>query len=174
MVFVIRGQRVMMDSDLARLYGVELKRLNEQVRRNGERFPIDFMFQCNISELNDLRSQFATTNLATDWNHMRRSPPMLFTELGVAMLSSVLNSKQAVAINIEIMRIFVRLRSFHAIDPSKRIDELERGTNALFKTVFERLDDLDERMTPILPSKRKKIGLISGLKKSSKEIYKKE
>ena len=75
------------------------------------------------------------------------------------MLSSVLNSKQAIAINIEIMRIFVKLRSFHAIDPSGRIDELERGTNALFKTVFERLDDLDEKTTPLIPKDRKKIGL---------------
>mgnify|MGYP003689468825 CR=1 FL=1 len=159
MVFEIRGQRVMMDSDLARLYGVEPKRLNEQVRRNIERFPIDFMFKCNLSELEDLRSQFATANPLRPWNYMRRGSPMFFTELGVAMLSSVLNSKQAVAINIEIMRIFVRLRSFHAIDPNKRFDELEQGTNALFKTVFERLDDLDEKMTPLIPKDRKKIGL---------------
>ncbi len=159
MVFLIRGQRVMLDSDLAKMYGVELKRLNEQVRRNIERFPIDFMFECNLSELEDLRSQFATANPLRPWNYMRRSSPMLFTELGVAMLSSVLNSKQAIAVNIEIMRIFVKLRSFHAIDPSGRIDELERGTNALFKTVFERLDDLDEKTTPLIPKHRKKIGL---------------
>tara|TARA_R110000868_G_scaffold258137_12_gene515447 strand:- start:1212 stop:1733 length:522 start_codon:yes stop_codon:yes gene_type:complete len=159
MIYVIRGQRVMMDSDLANLYGVELKRLNEQVRRNSERFPNDFMFECNLDELQDLRSQFATANPLNTWNHMRRSPPMLFTELGVAMLSSVLNSKQAVAINIEIMRIFVRLRSFHAIDPNQRIDELEQGTNALFKTVFQRLDDLDEKTTPLISKNRKRIGL---------------
>lgn len=161
MVFEIRGQRVMMDSDLARLYGVELKRLNEQVKRNVERFPSDFMFQCNFDELADLRSQFATTNYARDWNHMRRTSPLLFTELGVAMLSSVLNSKQAIAINIEIMRIFVKLRSFHAIDVGKKISELEQGTNALFKTVFERLDDIDDRLAPILPKTRKKIGIKS-------------
>lgn len=117
------------------------------------------MFQCNLGELADLLSQIVTANLARDWNHMRRTPPLLFTELGVAMLSSVLNSKQAIAVNIEIMRIFVKLRSFHAIDPSGRIDELERGTNVLFKTVFERLDDIDSRLTPVLPKTRKRIGL---------------
>lgn len=95
MVFEIRGQRVMMDSDLARLYGVETKVFNQAVKRSKERFPSDFMFQCNLSELADLRSQVVTANYAKDWNHMRRTPPLLFTELGVAMLSSVLNSKQS-------------------------------------------------------------------------------
>lgn len=159
MVFDIRGQRVMMDSDLALLYGVETKAFNQAIKRSIERFPPDFMFQCSFSELENLRSQFVTANLATTWNHMRRTPPLLFTELGVAMLSSVLNSKQAIAVNIEIMRIFVKLRSFHAIDPSGRIDELERGTNALFKTVFERLDDLDEKRNPLFPNRRTKIGI---------------
>lgn len=159
MVFEIRGQRVMMDSDLAVLYGVETKAFNQAVKRSIERFPSDFMFQCSFSELENLRSQFVTANLAKSWNHMRRTPPLLFTELGVAMLSSVLNSKQAIAVNIEIMRIFVKLRSFHAIDPIGRIDELERGTNALFKTVFERLDDLDEKTNPLIPKHRKRIGL---------------
>lgn len=159
MVFEIRGQRVMMDSDLARLYGVETKHFNRQIKRNIERFPGDFMFQCNLGELEELRRQIGTANLAMTWNHMRRTPPLLFTELGVAMLSSVLNSKQAIAVNIEIMRIFVKLRSFHAIDPSGRIDELERGTNALFKTVFERLDDLDEKRSLVFPNRRTKIGI---------------
>ncbi len=92
MIFIIRGQRVMLDSDLAELYGVELKALLQAVRRNQERFPTDFAFECTSSELEDLRSQFATTNRAIDWNHMRRSLPFVFTESGVAMLSSVLNS----------------------------------------------------------------------------------
>ncbi|MBH46921.1 MAG: hypothetical protein CME71_01990 [Halobacteriovorax sp.] len=104
MVFVIRGQRVMMDSDLARLYGVETKKFNQAVKRAVERFPSDFMFKCNSGELEDLRSQFVTANPLMSWNYMRRTPPLLFTELGVAMLSSILNSKQAITVNIEIMR----------------------------------------------------------------------
>tara|TARA_R110000868_G_scaffold117600_11_gene312366 strand:+ start:31665 stop:32132 length:468 start_codon:yes stop_codon:yes gene_type:complete len=141
MVFIIREQRVMMDSDLAKLYGIETKKFNQAVKRSIERFPGDFMFQCSVGDLDNLRSQIVTAKHISTWNHMRRSPPMLFTELGVAMLSSVLNSRQAVAINIEIMRIFVRLRSFHAIDPNQRID------------------DLDEKTTPLISKNRKKIGL---------------
>lgn len=112
MIFTIRGQRVMLDSDLAELYGVETKRLLEQVRRNGDRFPEDFMFKCSSEELEDLRSQFATTNCLSYWNSMRRSDPIVFTESGVAMLSSVLNSPQAIQVNIAIIRVFVKLRSF--------------------------------------------------------------
>jgi hypothetical protein len=101
MIYIIRGQKVMLDSDLAQLYEVEVKRLNEQVKRNIERFPTDFMFQCDINDLNDLRSQIATANSVSAWNHMNRSSPFVFTESGVAMLSSVLNSKRAIAVNIE-------------------------------------------------------------------------
>ena len=96
MIYVIRGQKVMLDSDLAKLYGVTTKRLNEQVRRNVDRFPNDFMFECNNSELVALRSQIATANSSSYWNHKRRNTPMVFTENGVAMLSTVLNSKQAI------------------------------------------------------------------------------
>ncbi len=103
MIYVIRGQKVMLDSDLAELFGVETKRVNEQVKRNIDRFPIDFMFECDSSELDGLRSQFATSKSPRGWNYKRRSNPMLFTENGVAMLSSVLNSKRAVQVNISIM-----------------------------------------------------------------------
>ena len=161
MIYHLRGQKVMLDSDLAELYGVETKRLNEQVRRNIERFPEDFMFECTFEELDVLRSQIATANAPTIWNYKRRVMPMVFTENGVAMLSSVLNSSQAIQVNIAIMRIFTRLKSFLLLekDLGQRMDNLERGTHKMFKNVFERLDEYEELVTPKLPGNRKKIGL---------------
>lgn len=157
MIYIIRGQRVMLDSDLANLYQVETKRLNEQVRRNLDRFPDDFMFQISKTEFENLKSQFATSS--SDWGGKRKQP-LVFTENGVAMLSSVLNSKQAVQVNIAIMRIFTKLRSFLMLkdSDSKRIDTLEKGSNHLFKVVFERLDSLEETV-PSHSTKRKRIGL---------------
>jgi len=105
LIYEIRGYKVMLDSDLARLYGVETKRLKEQVRRNIDRFPDDFMFVLNNEELNNLRSQIATSS----WGGSRFKP-MAFTEQGVAMLSSVLKSKRAIAVNIRIIRVFVKMR----------------------------------------------------------------
>ena len=105
-IYIIRNQKVMLDSDLAELYGVETKRLNEQVRRNLDRFPEDFMFQLTEIEWDFLRSQIATSS----WGG-RRKLPNLFTEHGVLMLSSVLNSQQAIQVNIQIVRIFTRLRN---------------------------------------------------------------
>ena len=106
-IYLIRGCRVMLDKDLATLYQVSTKRLNEQVQRNIERFPADFAFQLNSEEWNSLRSQFATSKVGKGG---RRYLPYAFTEQGVAMLSGVLHSPQAVAVNIEIMRAFVRMR----------------------------------------------------------------
>lgn len=102
MIYEIRGQRVMLDSDLARLYGIETKQLKRAVRRNQKRFPHDFMFELNNQEVNNLRYQFGTSN---GKHGGLRYLPMVFTENGVAMLSSVLNSEQAVLVNISIMRI---------------------------------------------------------------------
>lgn len=125
-IFVIRGRQVMLDEDLADLYGVETKRLVEQVKRNRERFPADFMFQLRKDEAVTLRSQIATSNTGRGG---RRYSPYVFTEQGVAMLSSVLRSKTAIAVNIEIMRAFVELRrvahSYAAIE--KRLGQIERG-----------------------------------------------
>lgn len=104
-IYLIRDQKGMLDEDLAELYGVETKRLNEQVARNIDRFPQDFMFRLNESEFADLKSQNATSS----WGG-RRTPPYAFTEHGVLMLSSVLNSKQAIRVNIQIMRIYTRIR----------------------------------------------------------------
>jgi hypothetical protein len=104
---LIRGHKIILDSDLAVLYGVSVGRLNEAVKRNRDRFPTDFMFQLTRAEFSSLRSQIAISSF--DWGG-RRHPPFAFTEQGVAMLSSVLRSKRAVQVNIEIMRAFVRLR----------------------------------------------------------------
>lgn len=104
---VIRGQRVLLDSDLAELYGVETKRINEAVRRNSERFPEDFAFQLSELEFTNLKSQIATSSVS---HGGRRKLPWVFTEQGVAMLSGVLNSPTAIQVNIEIMRAFVRMR----------------------------------------------------------------
>jgi hypothetical protein len=105
-ILLVRGHKVMLDADLAELYGVPTKRLNEAVRRNATRFPEDFMFQITAEEAENLRSQIATSSL---WGG-RRYLPFAFTEQGVAMLSSVLNSEQAIQVNVAIMRAFVRIR----------------------------------------------------------------
>jgi ORF6N domain len=124
-IFVVRDRQVMLDEDLADLYGVETKRLIQQVKRNLKRFPEDFMFQLAKSEAAALRSQIATSN---EGRGGRRYAPYVFTEQGVAMLSGVLRSDRAIAVNIEIMRVFVELRrvasSYAAIE--KRLEEIER------------------------------------------------
>ena len=120
------------------------------------------MYKCNSGEIEALRSQIATSKSPNVWKHKRRTTPMVFTENGVAMLSTVLNSKQAIQINIAIMRIFTKLRSFMMLEKElvTQINRLESDTAEVFKVVFEKLDSLDEQ----LPSHRKgraKIGLSS-------------
>lgn len=141
----------MLDSDLAVLYGVTTKRLNEQVRRNLRRFPADFMFQLTSEEAESLRSQFATSKRGG-----RRYLSYAFTEQGVAMLSSVLNSERAIEVNILIMRAFVKLREMIASHKglAKRLDELENKYDAQFKVVFDAIRQL---MTTPEP-REKKIG----------------
>lgn len=140
-IFVVRGRQVMLDEDLAELYGVATKRLVEQVKRNLERFPGDFMFQLSKDEAAALRSQIATSKGGRGG---RRYTPYVFTEQGVAMLSSVLRSKQAIAVNIEIMRAFVELRrvsvSYTALQ--ERLDALEREMTG-------RLDQHDEQISQV-------------------------
>lgn len=157
MIYTIRGQRVMLDSDLAKLYGVETKRLNEQVRRNLDRFPLDFMFKLTPDEFDVLKSQNATSKTGSGG---KQKQPLVFTENGVAMLSGILNSKQAIQVNIAIMRTFTRLRSFLAMESSlkEEVGSLKKNTHQLFKIVFERLDDLEEGL-PEHPKDRKRIGL---------------
>jgi hypothetical protein len=154
-ILLIRGHKVMLDSDLAELYGVTTKRLNEQVRRNLSRFPEDFMFQLTELETQLLRSQIATSK---EGRGGRRYLPYAFTEQGVAMLSSVLNSERAVQVNIEIMRAFVRLRRILAshADLARKLDALEKKYDAQFRVVF---DAIRELMKPP-ESKKRPIGFL--------------
>lgn len=158
MIYVIRDQKVMLDSDLAELYEVDTKVLNQAVKRNITRFPPDFMFQLTSEESESLMSHFVTSKKGRGG---RRYLPFVFTENGVAMLSSVLSSEKAIQINVSIMRIFTRLRSFLMLekDLSDRVTRLEQGTNQMFKIVFERLNSYEEMVTPKLPGNRKKVGL---------------
>ena len=138
-IYLIRRMKVMLDRDLAELYGVETKRLKEQVRRNIERFPEDFMFALTKEELKNLRSQFATSS----WGGARYSP-MAFTEHGILMLSSVLKSERAVQVNIQIMRIFIKLREalLDNEDLRRELEGLKQITEERFRIVFETLDQL--------------------------------
>ena len=151
MIYVIREQKVMLDSDLAELYGVETKMLKRAVRRNIERFPDDFMFELTKTELTKWRYQFGTSNKE---KMGLRIPPFVFTEPEVAMLSSVLNSNRAIQVNISIVRTFIKMRKLLASEESltDRVGKLEKGTDKLFRVVFERLDTL-EAETPLLPKK---------------------
>jgi hypothetical protein len=144
LIHEIRGERVILDSDIARLYGVSIGRLNEQVRRNRKRFPADFMFQVTMEEDGLLRSQIATLKLGRGQH--RKYLPYAFTEQGVAMLSSVLRSERAIKVNIEIMRTFVRLRrmAITHTDLARRLDELESKYDTQFKVVFDAIRKLME------------------------------
>ena len=150
-ILLLRGQKVMLDKDLAELYEVETKILNRAVKRNRDRFPGDFMFQLTAEEADNLRYQNGTSS----WGG-RGYFSYAFTEQGVAMLSSVLRSKRAVMVNIEIMRAFVRLRQIlgaHA-DLARKLATLERKYDSQFKAVF---DAIRELMTPP-PAKKRPIG----------------
>lgn len=142
-IVFLRKERVMLDVDIAPLYGVETRVLLQAVKRNLDRFPPDFMFQLTPEETERLRCQFGTSN----GRGGRRYLPYAFTEQGVAMLSSVLRSEQAVRVNIEIMRAFVRLRQMMSTqaDLIRRLDELEERYDGQFKAVFDALRRL---MTP--------------------------
>jgi len=151
----------MLDSDLAALYGVELRALNQAVKRNPGRFPPDFMFSLTRQELAHLRSQDVISNAPSPGRGGRRTSPFAFTEQGVAMLSSVLKSERAVQVNVEIMRAFVRLRCMAAqnLVLARRLDELESKYDRQFKVVF---DAIRELMTPPAPTPKRRIGFISG------------
>ena len=156
-IYYIRGQRVMLDSDLAELYGVETRRLNEQVARNIDRFPEDFMFRLNEKEFEVLMSQFATSKKGG-----RRKLPYMFSEHGVLMLSSVLSSKQALQVNIQVMRIFTRMRKILSDTTEIRL-EVEKIKHTIenqgknMEIVFRYLDELLEKKDAV-PSRRIPIG----------------
>ena len=149
-ILVCRGQKVLLDADLAALYGVDTKALNQAVRRNIARFPPDFMFQLNAREAAILKSQFVTSRS----HGGRRTRPHAFTEQGIAMLSSVLRSRRAVVVNIEIMRAFVRLRGIlktHA-ELAQKLASLERKYDGKFSVLFEAIREL---MSPAAPPRRR-------------------
>ena len=143
-ILLLRGHKVMLDADLAALYGVSIKAFNQAVKRNRQRFPEDFIFQLTAEETAALRSQIVT--LETGRGKHRKYLPYAFTEQGVAMLSSVLNSDRAVRVNIEIMRAFVRLRQLLAshADLARKLDALERKYDAQFRVVFDAIRQMME------------------------------
>jgi len=134
-ILLLRGQRVLLDRELARLYGIEVRRLNEQVKRNIKRFPPDFMFQLSAGEAAEFsRSQNATLNRGQNLKYL----PYAFTENGIAMLSSVLNTERAIGVNIQIMRTFTRLRRFllNNAELRRKLEALEKKYDDQFKNVF--------------------------------------
>ena len=149
-IYVLRGQKVMLDRDLAELYGVETKYLKRQVRRNDQRFPEDFMFEMTKEELEDWRSQFGTSNSE---RMGLRYAPMVFTEQGVAMLSGVLNSDRAIAVNIQIMRIFTRMREM-LLSSKELLLKMERIEQELYaqgediETIYAYIKKLIEEPSP--------------------------
>ncbi|TJZ63276.1 ORF6N domain-containing protein [Sphingobacterium olei] len=163
-IYEFRGQKVMLDSDLAELYGVETKRLNEQVRRNLTRFPEDFMFTLDKDEVEILKSQIATSS----WGG-RRNTPNVFSEHGVLMLSSVLNSEQAIQVNIQIMRIFAKIRQYLANNTEvkleiaeikyavEKITKKQKGQDQNIELLFEYIDRLQEKQDSPAPKKAKSI-----------------
>jgi hypothetical protein len=160
-IYLVRGQNVMLSTDLARLYGVEPKVLVQAVKRNIERFPEDFMFQLSKDEHANLKSQKVTSS----WGGLRRATPYAFTENGVAMLSSVLNSKRAIEVNIQIMRTFTKLREMMAThkDLARKLEELEKKYEGQFHVVFEAI----RQLIAVDEKPKRKIGYIS----ESKAVY---
>lgn len=163
-IFFIRGQRVILDTDLAKLYGVTTKRLNEQVRRNIDRFPADFMFQLTADEVDILRSQFATSS---DAHGGRRYAPFVFTEHGAIMAATVLNTPRAVDVSVQVVRAFVKLREIIATNKelARKLQELEQKYDAKFGEVFAAIREL---MADQNEKKRRRIGYHEILKEGTR------
>jgi phage regulator Rha-like protein len=164
-IFVFRGQKVMLDADLAQLYGVSTKRFNEQVKRNRDRFPEDFMFRLSSEEAKSilaLRSQFATLKRG---QHLKYAP-YAFTEHGAVMVANVLNSSVAVHASIQVVRAFVRLREIMAThkDLAQKLEQMEKKYDRQFKVVF---DAIRELMAPQNPSSTRPIGFIPSKEKNA-------
>jgi len=158
LILLIRGQKVMLSSDLAELYQVEPRVLVQSAKRNLARFPQDFMFQLTEEEYSNLKSQIVISS----WGGLRRARPYAFTEQGVAMLSSVLRSKRAIRVNIEIMRAFVRLRRILAshADLACKLDALEKKYDAQFRVVFDAIRQLMEAPEPEPETPKRRIGFL--------------
>jgi hypothetical protein len=146
-IFFVRGTRIMLDADLAQLYGVATKNLNKAVKRNASRFPSDFMFRLSFSDIRNLRFQIGTSKRGPGG---RRYAPYAFTEQGVAMLSSVLRSSRAVQVNVAIMRTFVRLREMLATHEElrRKVDAMEKRYDARFQAVFAAIRQMLETPVP--------------------------
>ena len=149
-IYIIRGKKVMLDKDLASLYGVETKRLKEQVRRNRTRFPADFMFELTKKEFENWRSQFATSN--SDIMGMRYRP-FAFTEHGILMLSSVLNTDRAIKANIRIMRIFIKMREMlhthkELLEKLEQLEQRVTGHDVSMKLIFDSLRKFLQNQNP--------------------------
>ena len=159
MIYTIRGQKVMLDSDLARLYEVETKALNKAVKRNLQRFPEDFMFQLTKEEYENLRFQFGTTR---EKHGGRRYMPYVFTEHGVSMLSSVLNSNKALEINIKVIRAFIQLRQYaiSQLSQSQEIEELRKLLMLYIEKNDSRVNDIIRVLNNLIetPRETKQIG----------------
>jgi hypothetical protein len=153
-ILFLRHQRVILDADIAQLYGVPVKRLNEQVKRNQERFPSDFMFQLSEKEHGALRSQFATSN---EGRGGRRYTPYVFTEHGAIMAATVLNSERAVQMSVFVVRAFVRLREMLATNRrlAGKIAELENRLDTHDSVIQELIEAIKELMTPKEPPRRR-------------------
>ena len=157
MIMLLRGERVILDSDLARLYGVSTGRLNEQVRRNAARFPEDFVFHLAAKEFANLKSQSATSS--SGWGG-RRKPPWAFTEHGAIMAANVLNSRRAVQVSVFVVRAFVRLRRMMVQhkELAARLDELERKLKGHDRQIIALVDAIRQLMAPPPAPPRKRIG----------------
>ncbi len=164
LIYHIRGKAVILDSDLAKMYQVETKVLNQAVRRNIGRFPSDFMFKLTKSEYKNLMSQFVTSN---NGHGGRRYMPYAFTEQGVAMLSGVLNSDIAINVNINIMRAFVQIRrlGMTVVDLKRKIDTMEKKYDSQFRVVFKAIQQLLD--PPPVKKKKQKMGFGPIKKKTS-------
>ena len=151
-ILLIRHEKVMLDSDLAEIYGVETKRVNEQVRRNLTRFPPDFMFQLTAQEWDSLRSQFATLKRGQH----RKYPPYAFTEHGALMLANVLNSERAAQTSVQVVRAFVRLRQLLSSNAelARKLESLEKKYDTQFRAVFDAI----RKLMTSEPPKRREIG----------------
>jgi hypothetical protein len=154
-ILLLRGHKVMLSMDLAKLYGVAPRALVQAVKRNRKRFPPDFMFQLNLQEVRNLKSQIVTSS----WGGMRRAAPYAFTEQGVAMLSSVLNSERAILVNVAIMRAFVKLRELIGAhkELAGKLTELERRVSSHDGHIKSLFDAIRQLMEP-QPSKPRRIG----------------
>ena len=167
-ILELRGKKVTLDRDLAKLYGVKVKRLNEQVKRNRKRFPDDFMFQVTKEEIDSLRSQNVTLNSRSQFATLKQGQnikylPYVFTEQGVAMLSSVLNSERAIQVNILIMRAFTKLREILLThkELAEKIEVLEKKYTEHDHTIKEIFQAIKQLLEPPLPKEKKIIGFRS-------------